>query len=564
MSNTVDTFNFFNDFVSKKGFFNGDKLEKQFDLVIQRKLCSEYFNTDFNDFTNEDMETNTTCKQFQHATFIQVFGGGNDDVITTKSFWKSKFQKIYNSYNNNNNNNKNKQQQQHQSPPKYDLKRRNSIDLRLTAFDITNGMLKWFDKINTPNMPISKAIRISSGIPWIFEPVLYQGNLYVDGGVLRRMPIDAFQVNEHKHMLVLKISSDFQPIKPEQLKHMSMMEYTGKLLRTITMQSQDLDLIQRAKDKMKGQMHFIDFTMMKHMRKQSGIEFDISFYKKARMVETGYKIMWNHILECDSNNSEHNITTTSFKALKKIITMDLIHNYIMNNNNNMILKHNGGDDNKKLISSLSCASNKNWIDNMYKKANENDIINGNIKDSTNSKNNNNDIEHDYKMERNLAILICITLVLSICLGKLRNLSHIILLNQFSNIETTCCKHCQRNWVPSELSYVRVNKLTKEEIIEALKVRGFVDDDGIHDKDDDEEYNMKLLRQKLKHCVYVENISFKRPWSFLYHSSVCPCRWSKDFPINEWVVLFVAMWYLMSITWTVNNILGKKEVGNDEL
>ena len=61
MSNTVDTFNFFNDFVSKKGFFNGDKLEKQFDLVIQRKLCSEYFNTDFNDFTNEDMETNTTC-----------------------------------------------------------------------------------------------------------------------------------------------------------------------------------------------------------------------------------------------------------------------------------------------------------------------------------------------------------------------------------------------------------------------------------------------------------------------------------------------------------------------
>ena len=75
--------------------------------------------------------------------------------------------------------------------------------LRLTAFDITNGMLKWFDKINTPNMPISKAIRISSGIPWIFEPVLYQGNLYVDGGVLRRMPIDAFQVNEHKHVSTL-------------------------------------------------------------------------------------------------------------------------------------------------------------------------------------------------------------------------------------------------------------------------------------------------------------------------------------------------------------------------
>ena len=95
MSNTVDTFNFFNDFVSKKGFFNGDKLEKQFDLVIQRKLCSEYFNTDFNDFTNEDMETNTTCKQFQHATFIQVFGGGNDNnIIGQNHFGNQNFKNL--------------------------------------------------------------------------------------------------------------------------------------------------------------------------------------------------------------------------------------------------------------------------------------------------------------------------------------------------------------------------------------------------------------------------------------------------------------------------------------
>ena len=39
---------------------------------------------------------------------------------------------------------------------------------------------------------------------------------------------------------------------------MSMMEYTGKLLRTITLQTQDLDLIQRAKDL--EFIHFVDFT----------------------------------------------------------------------------------------------------------------------------------------------------------------------------------------------------------------------------------------------------------------------------------------------------------------
>ena len=39
---------------------------------------------------------------------------------------------------------------------------------------------------------------------------------------------------------------------------------------------------------MKGQMHFIDFTMMKHMRKQSGIEFDISFYKNNTKKKQSY------------------------------------------------------------------------------------------------------------------------------------------------------------------------------------------------------------------------------------------------------------------------------------
>ena len=112
-------------------------------------------------------------------------------------------------------------------------------------------------------MPISKLARISSGIPWIFEPVVFEGSVYVDGGVLRRIPVDAFGATV-EDMLVLKISPDFQPIEPNALKAMSMAEFTGKLLRAIALQSQDLDLIQRAKEK--ERIHFVDFTVMDHIR----------------------------------------------------------------------------------------------------------------------------------------------------------------------------------------------------------------------------------------------------------------------------------------------------------
>ena len=45
-----------------------------------------------------------------------------------------------------------------------------------------------------------------------------------------------------------------------------MAEFTGKLLGAIALQSQDLDLIQRAKEK--ERIHFVDFTVMDHIRTQ--------------------------------------------------------------------------------------------------------------------------------------------------------------------------------------------------------------------------------------------------------------------------------------------------------
>jgi predicted acylesterase/phospholipase RssA len=41
-------------------------------------------------------------------------------------------------------------------------------------------------------IPISVAVRISTSIPYVFKPYLYQGDLYVDGCILDNFPIHVF------------------------------------------------------------------------------------------------------------------------------------------------------------------------------------------------------------------------------------------------------------------------------------------------------------------------------------------------------------------------------------
>lgn len=49
-----------------------------------------------------------------------------------------------------------------------------------------------FDRENTPEIPISKAVRLSIGYPFIMTPVLFEGDLYGDGGEFMNYPISTF------------------------------------------------------------------------------------------------------------------------------------------------------------------------------------------------------------------------------------------------------------------------------------------------------------------------------------------------------------------------------------
>lgn len=66
------------------------------------------------------------------------------------------------------------------------------IDLTIIATNLNYQRPQLFNKENTPDMVISKAVRMSIGYPMYMTPVQYNGDLFSDGGLYINYPIILF------------------------------------------------------------------------------------------------------------------------------------------------------------------------------------------------------------------------------------------------------------------------------------------------------------------------------------------------------------------------------------
>ena len=88
-----------------------------------------------------------------------------------------------------------------------------NFDVRLVGSNYTNYSWKAFHKGNLPNMPIWKAMRISSSLPGAFKPVWFGGALWCDGGVRRHYPVDLVPPSKRPFYGWLLGSTSSKPVK---------------------------------------------------------------------------------------------------------------------------------------------------------------------------------------------------------------------------------------------------------------------------------------------------------------------------------------------------------------
>ena len=111
--------------------------------------------------------------------------------------------------------------------------------LKITGTCLETESLEIFDHVNTPDMPVSLAIHISSCIPFFFKAVKYKGKTYIDGGCLKNLPLDLF-INDNGRTLAFDLISDE---KEKEHKIKSIKDFTAGFVNMMLLAANRIDSI---------------------------------------------------------------------------------------------------------------------------------------------------------------------------------------------------------------------------------------------------------------------------------------------------------------------------------
>jgi predicted acylesterase/phospholipase RssA len=74
-------------------------------------------------------------------------------------------------------------------------KKTNKI-LTCATISLRQRIVKYFNHINQPNLPVYKLIMMTCAIPFAFRPVSWRSDKYIDGGILDNFPLFPIPANE--------------------------------------------------------------------------------------------------------------------------------------------------------------------------------------------------------------------------------------------------------------------------------------------------------------------------------------------------------------------------------
>ena len=147
----------------------------------------------------------------------------------------------------------------------YDL---SSITLNVKVYNVDKGKTEYINYKNNPDISLKKLSMMTTAIPYLFQPVKYNENLYVDGGLKGHFPIEAC---ESKHYLGLNVRggttnrSNFG-----LLKDLPILKYTMDLMN-------DKDNNIDPNDKKVFTYHI-----------NCGLNFSLDINERKKMIEKGY------------------------------------------------------------------------------------------------------------------------------------------------------------------------------------------------------------------------------------------------------------------------------------
>jgi len=176
-----------------------------------------------------------------------------------------------------------------------ELHKKYKTNLIITGTNLDLGVVQYFNYVDYPNMPVKTAIRISMCIPFFFEAVKYNNDLYIDGGVLNNYPFNYFTkykktlgfkltgADEYKDCIIHHYDKEVKNIKNysynlikallNQIERLYINEHYWKrtiTINTLGVSTTDFNLENSVKDKLisegyRSTMEYLNFSSNKHL-----------------------------------------------------------------------------------------------------------------------------------------------------------------------------------------------------------------------------------------------------------------------------------------------------------
>jgi len=160
-----------------------------------------------------------------------------------------------------------------------ELYKKTNKKLVFIASNITKNVIEIIDHNTYPDMPIWQGILITSALPLLFQPIQYNENYLIDGGVFDNYPIDLF-MDDKNDMLGINLSVHIKDID----FNVDFFEYMIKLF-TISHHWKNLNKIDKYR-KYTVEIRTYDATEL--------LNTEISIEEKNRRILHGYNAAQNH------------------------------------------------------------------------------------------------------------------------------------------------------------------------------------------------------------------------------------------------------------------------------
>ena len=90
--------------------------------------------------------------------------------------------------------------------------------LYVSSFCVNTAKTEYFSADTHPDMFVIDAVCMSMAVPFLFESVKYNNLLYVDGGTIERLPLEAFIDKKEDEILSIKMEIDPPKFEVKDLK----------------------------------------------------------------------------------------------------------------------------------------------------------------------------------------------------------------------------------------------------------------------------------------------------------------------------------------------------------